>query len=331
MMRLLVALVSTGLLVALSTGASSAEIGTAEGGTRAEAWHSRGIDACEEDLDCSLLPDPAAYPERTLHVSISAGSTTAETYLELDIADVPEDQDITGGTLTLPVNTEPRDGSLQPEEAQLMACVVTEFVDSSQGSFEDPPQHDCDTAAPAQFTDKPEPTFTVDLAPFAAEWAEGATPRVAIVPANDATDAGDTWHVTFWGRDNESDDAKPITAELDYGTGEDDFDQGLDEGLTGLEDRTGPEVLPAPEPPPEPGLVGAAAPEIADAPPEEAPASEEPEAVAAPQPQAAVPQVSTIGYQYPIAWIMPLILLIGFVITGRTLTGRLAPPSTLDP
>lgn len=78
--------------------------------------------------------------------------------------------------------------------------------------------------------------------------------------------------------------------------------------------------LPAP-PPVDP--IDAAAPEVGEKPAEgEAAPDQEPEA--APQPLAE-PRYRTVGYPYPIAWTMPLLLLIGLTATGRALTKNLQP------
>lgn len=317
---------TTGILVSLCAGAmpAYAERGTDQATTRAEAWYNTA-DACDEQVDCSLLPPPNAYPEDTLHVGLTGGDTTAETYLELDTSSIPPDSSITGGQLTLPVDTEPRDGSLRPDQAELMACVVTEFVDSSAGTFEQPPEYNCDKATSvAQFAAEPAPTYTVDLTPFAAAWADGASPRLAILPTPTAKKAGDTWRVVFWGRNNDSDDAKPITASLTYRS-------GTDHGTPHAEAEPEPFTLADPLPPPPASLP--ALPEPADAVAPEPAASPQvsppkpPPPQTAPAPAAATPAFRTVGYQYPIAWVMPIALLGGFLMTGNALTKKLPPPT----
>lgn len=290
--------------------------------TSSEAWYSRA-DACDDQqLDCSLLPPPDAYPEHTLHVGITAGNTTAETYLELDTTTLPDGADITGGTLTLPVNTDPDAGSLRAPDAALTICLVTEFIPSSHGSLGTPPEYDCDTAAtPARFRPQPKPHFTADLAPLATHWATGDSPRLAVLPAPEANKAADSWHVAFWGNKHDTGDA--ITAEFTHETSENDLTPDL---------GTTPPVNPAsgaePQLPtvasPAPSLDGLA-PEAAQPPDIETPTAAEPPAPnTAPAPQAA-PVYRTVGYPYPIRWTMPLIMLIIFGVTGRALTKRLEP------
>lgn len=314
----------SGLLVVLLSGAvsASAESRAATTGISSEAWYSTA-DACKEQVDCSLLPPPDAYPKDTLHVGITAGQTSAETYLELGTSTVPNGENITGGMLTLPVDTAPTDGSMRATEAQLVACLVTEFIDDSQGSFNRPPKYDCDTASsPAQFMANPNPAFTVDLATFATEWEGSGTPRLAIVPAPQAKQGNETWHVAFWGQTNKTKGAAPITAQLAYGSSSGDPDVvPTDTATAGLGEPVEADVAPAPAPPVDPAAhIAVPAPQAAEPPATDSPASAP--ALATSQPEAA-PVLRAVGYPYPIAWTMPLLVLIGFVITGRALTKKL--------
>ncbi len=315
-------------ILALAGGAvpAFADSGTTTVETSSEAWYNTAEPCDTDGADCSLLPPTSAYADDTLHVAATAGETTAETYVELQTSGIPDGKEITGGTLTLPVNTEPDTGSLRPEEAKLIACPVSEFFDSTEGSFDDPPEHDCEsTSSPAKLQAGQQPSFAVDLAIFAAQWADGTTPRLAIAPAPEAKESNETWHVAFWGRKNDADGARPITAELTYG------DTSTDSG-TGVTDAPEPfTVEPPPQPPPqppppvnfdaggatitEPELV-APAPDPAELPQVEA--DEPPVAQAAPV--ANVPRVVRSGFRNKIALAMPLVLLGAAIVTGRSLT-----------
>lgn len=298
---------------------SEAAGGSTAAGTSAEAWYVTS-DACTGSVDCSLVTPPSAYPQDTLHVALTVGEPTASTYLQLDGSALPEDAEITGGTLKLPVDTTPSDGSLVPENAKLLACIVEDHIESKEGAVTESPKADCKRAsAPATFNAKPAPAFTVDLGAFATHWADGEPARLAILPAPEAQEAKDSWHVTFWGKKNASKDAAPITADLQHtsGTGElpppagNPVDSGspVDNGVS-----PGPSLEAPQDVPPPAELVAPAA-------------AEPPKGEAAPQPApaAAMPELKTYSYPYPIAWAMPLVLLVGVVTVGRTLTKKLQP------
>lgn len=298
---------------------SEAADGATAAGTSAEAWYMTA-DACTGSVDCSLVTPPSAYPEDTLHVALTGGAPTASTYLQLDGSALPEDAEITGGTLKLPVDTTPSDGSLVPENAKLVACIVEDHIESKEGAVTEPPKADCKRASsPAIFHAKPAPVFTVDLGAFATHWTDGEPARLAILPAPEAQEAKDTWHVTFWGKKNASKDAAPITADLQHasGTGElpppagSQVDSGspVDNGVSPGPSLGAPQGAP---PPAELDAPKAADPPRNDAAPKAAPA-------------AATPELKTYSYPYPIAWAMPLALLIGIITVGRTLTKKISP------
>lgn len=304
---------------ALAEGAT----GTTNTGTSAEAWYATA-GACEPPVDCSpLAPAPATpYPEDTLHVGINGGKGTSATYLQLDTSAVPLGSQISGGTLTLPVDPEPKDGSVAPETAKLVACVVTEPIEDAEGSLAKPPKADCKAAsAPAQFKPGKKPTFTVDLAAFTAQWVDGGDAGLSIQPAPEAEQARATWHVTFWGKENKAPDAEPIGAQLVYVEGSDDsflppldpapFDEVPAPVDTGLAPAPLPDTEPLAAPPPtgpppadsgEPGAAPEAEPELA--------------------PQAA-PPMRRVGYPQRVAFLFPLLLLAGFGVTGLVLTKKL--------
>lgn len=319
-------------LIALAT-ASAGSVLAAQGGvakvkTQTEAWYTTlAGDACDSpaNVDCSLLPAAETYPEDTLHVGVSSGKRTAITVFELDLfeAGIPAGMEIAGGKLTLPVDAAPSDGSLRHDVASLIVCHVPDSIHATAGSLAKPPKIDCKAASsPATYQAEPKPVFTVDLTPFAMTWAKGESPVLAVLPAPKPESEPETWHVTFWGKGNESEDAKPISAELNY-------QPPLASGGTLPPLDTGAGDVLAPPPPmddlPEPPPVDpidAPAPEIGESPAkgEAAPPEEEP----AP-PALAEPRYRTVGYPYPIAWTMPLLLLIGLTATGRALTKNLQP------
>lgn len=320
------------LLSGLAPAAAEGESGTASAGTSAEAWYVTG--ACEAPApDCSPadapppapVPVPApvpasAYPENTLHVAINAGRPTASTFLALDTSAVPFGSDITGGTLTLPVDRAREDGSIAPESGKLVACVVTEPIEEKEGSPSKPPKSDCKRSSPARFTGGKDPAFTVDLTAFAAEWADGGDAQLAIHPAPAATEERDTWHVTFWGKDNKTTGAKPISAQLTYRASEEDILPPLDSefGAVAAPLDTG---MAAPPPPLEAQPLDGPAPQPAVPPG----GSAKPEAAGQPESPQVAPAMRQVGYPQKIAWLMPLGVLVGYGLTGLALTKKLDP------
>lgn len=329
-----VVLLAVGLLIALfGSVAQAAEKDSATVGTQTEAWYVTATsESCStEAIDCSLLPPPD-YPKNTLHVGVSTGTPTAETYIELDLfsANIPPGVVFTTGKLTLPVDTEPSDGTLRQDAAKLKFCQVTGFFSAAEASPQKPPETDCKAAsATATYSAKPAPTFHVDLEPFLDGWSQGDAAALAIMPAPKAVKDSETWHVAFFGKDYGADqqddlpvsmengDPKPITAKLSYESEETVTPPPPPLPEIGIAPPPAPSPPPvSPIDPPQPEL-GEAAPPKVEAPPE----TVEP----APQPVAA-PEFITVGYKYPIAWIMPLLLLIGFAMTGHSLTRSLERP-----
>lgn len=328
------------LLSGLAATDAAGDSGTASAATSAEAWYTT-TGECEAPAECSPpstpvpapapspVPAPAPsspYPEDTLHTAISAGRPSAATYVALDTSAIPPGSVLTGGTMTLPLDSKPGDGSISPDKAKLQVCVVTDVIeDGTEGSASGAPKTDCKRASTAaQFKAGKQPVFTIDLTAFAATWSDGVAPAVAIVPSPDSAAERQTWHVTFWGKDSKDKDAKPITAQLSYRAGDeltDDFPLADDGGLGDFGGPVGPGVAGPP--------FEADAPGIAAAPPPEAPAPEGapgPEEAAGVGPELApqtAPAMRQVGYAQRVAWLFPLLLILGFAVTGLSLTKTL--------
>ncbi len=199
-------------------------------GTSAEAWYTV-VPTCTAAVAC--VPKDAGVPAvnpftaGTLHVARLAGTELARTYLKLDLEALPADATPTGGTLTLPIATDPTAGTLNPDQAQIQACfMVASFTPGALGSLEEPPVPDCFTSATATLVTLPEgSSFVVDLAPFAERWAAGdANEGLALVPLlNEAPPPGpapvplpsqETWHVALNGMDAAA--AAKIIASVSY-------------------------------------------------------------------------------------------------------------------
>lgn len=281
---------------------------------------------CAMPVGCPVAPVPPAppYPEDTLHVGATAGRSDAVTYVAFDTASLPDGATLTGGTARFPVASS-EDGTLAPDTARLLACVVTEPFEPARGDRPDAaPEPRCDLAAEATYVaDDDLPRFEVDLATFVAAWEPpGAVAGLALVPSPE--DPG-TWHVAFSAREREQDGAAPpISAAVDYTvtTTEDRSSSGFGDSSFG----GGSTTLPRSSSPPTSSSGGfvsrpsAPAPPVvsdadggrAEAPPVVAPPSVEGEPVAAP--------VLPAGYAYPVAWLLPLALALGGTLLTRSLT-----------
>ena len=285
------------------------------------AWYAQ-LPPCLSAIDCSVLPPTSPYPEDTLHVAISGGEETARTYVALSFI-LPLDAVLTGGTLDLQVDTDPSHGSVSPETARMVACLVVDEFEPVRGSADKPPRTKCAVRQGARYDAEAE-LFTVDLDRFVDEWDAGIA-ALAQLPSESAGAGRDTWHVVFPAAEKGE---EIITATLTYTIVEDTtggFDFGPDP-----EPQTDPEPFDpgsssvssfAP-----PSFDTAAGPPIAQAEPVPSalPTASQPIDT---QPASAV-AASTAGFAgkgfaYPIVWAFPLILLVGYGLIGRALTKEL--------
>lgn len=308
-------------LPALAAGSGTATVTPA-----AEAWY-RATPACGLPTGCAdLTGAPSPYTADTLHVGVSAGTEDARAYLQLDLAELPPGTKPSGGTLLLPMAAGPTDGTRAPETATLRACAVTAAVEDVDGSFETPPEVDCERAsAPAVLVPAAganPAAFTVDLAVLTTAWQSGATVgALALLPAAQAAGA-QSWHVTFSDRTRAGAGVVPISAALAF------VSTSVD-----TSSATAPSVAaPAFDPAPDPGFAsfdgdagtGFGGPVL----PAEAPLLPAPVAQAAPAPvsagpvQQVVPVASLVpaGFRYPAVFLLPLLLAIGAGWLGRALT-----------
>lgn len=338
--------------------------GSVTAGTRTEAWYVTPANSACAGADCSAVPT-SEYPRNTLHAGISRGVPTTATYIELDVSAVPHGATYTAGRLRLPVDIQPGDGSLRPETAKLRVCQVTGSFNDAKASLDKPPDTDCDVAALATYAAKPTPTFRLDLAPFLPGWSQGMPTALAILPAPEATKADETWHVTFFGKEyrstpqseppdespappaaaapatdaeamvepagspppspSESPGQKstPITAKVSFTRPAFAAPPAALLPLRVAEAELGPPQRIASRP--AVGALGAPPPMTAGSPPPQAEVKPAKVPVRAPAP-AAAPRWIKVGYAYPIAWLFPLLLLIGFAMTGHSLTRNLEHP-----
>jgi hypothetical protein len=303
----------------LLVGPALADSGQATVGDAAEAWYSLApADACTSPVGCVPVDPPlaAAYPSETLRIAASAGHETARAFVVPALSDLPPDAALTIGTLILPVDPDPASGSVSPEGAPLLACLTTRPVtDGVAGSSAPPPTSDCKTSVQVRYVAGDAPALSIDLEPFLARWAGGA-PRygVAIQAVTDlAADA--TFAVTLNGRKRAGVPHAKATVAYDVSA-----------------DAPGAVPPPPPVTPQEPGVVtlpdlqsGGQLPTSAPAAPVVAvPASPSaaPAAVRAPTTAAAF-----TGYQYPVAFLLPIVLLAALLFLARTFTSDVTPLS----
>lgn len=300
-----------GLLLPPSA-AGAAETKTAKIGNSSEAWYSPvSFSTCALPAGCAPpapAPAPASpptspYPADTLHVGFAAGSETARTYVLPDFYSLPFDATVTAGTLTMPLATEPEAGNMTPDVAKILACLATKPVpDGTQGSSDPPPEIDCKVSAPATYKADQGGSFSVDLAPFIAAWTGGATRNgIALIPDTAKSQPTDIWHVAFNGRKREG--VQTASSEVTYTITEQDFGLPFEP----------PPVLTVPLPPvmnlPLPLPVP-----LPSATPEQPPVQQPPQT-----------PVAYHGFQYPLAFLLPLLLLAGFLFLSRLFTGDATP------
>lgn len=272
-----------------------------------EAWYARGaVDICTTPLGCPPEQIPTSpYPADTLHVGVAGGQETARTYLLPNLLDLPIGATATSGTMTLPVDTAGTDGTVSADTATILACAATQpFTDGAAGSTAPAPQTDCKTSSPAKY-DAKKSVFTVDLTPFLKAWASG-TPSlgIALVPDPDKSAPTETWHVTINGRKLPG---RPHVQSVITFTPAPPLDTS-----TG----TGAVTPPAPQAPANPPAVS-----TPNVPPATSTPSEPAPVVAPSQPApVAQPVAFAQKFQYPLAFLGPIALLIGAVFFVRLFT-----------
>lgn len=308
--------------------------------TGIEAWYRTPLvggsedPACSGPAGCPFQPAAPAdpYPENTLHVGATAGRQDSATFVTFARTGIPFDAELADGTAILPVASSDA-GTFQPEEAHLVACLVTEpFKPVQGGPPEEVPKVDCTTSSEAVLQAEADPAhFRVDLAPFIARWNAGVPDNGIGLLAGDGSEG--RWHVAFSASQREGEDvAPPITATFTFTTSEDDspvlppapVGEGVSDTPGGDGDFATPGAsggLSAPSFTSDrgAGLNDAAPPEVASGPAgsQEAESVAEPQVADVPPP---APAAATSGYAYPSMWLMPLVLVVGAGALARGLT-----------
>lgn len=277
-----------------------------------EAWYHSAA-AISGTPPITGAPAFSPYAANTMHVGATSGREDSRTYVTLDLADLPLGATINDGTLVLALyEAETR----APESVKMEACSVIEPPENSQeGSFDTPPEHDCSTQSEAVFKKRPQPMFVVDLEPFAGSLTSGASGLV-LLPTEKTSEEGSSWHVSLYGKKNESEDAVLIAAALKLET----------------VDLTDPPSDPVADPPLDTdtdagedfgsSMGSSSAPDFSGSPgigsiglPED-PSDTEPVDLST---QAAAP-VAIVVPRYSAIWYLPIVLIAGVALLGSVLT-----------
>jgi hypothetical protein len=277
-------------------------------GDGAEAWYAASpIDLCSTPLGCPPQQAPTSpYPANTLHVGVAGGQETARTYVLPDLLSLPFGAKTTSGVMTLPVDSAGTDGTVAADSATMLACLgAAPFADGTAGASSAAPKVDCKTSAPAKY-DAKKVQFTVDLTPFLEAWASGQPALgIALLPDPGKASPSETWHVTFNGRKLSG--KKHIESDITYTPAP---PTGTGTGNT----VTTPPAPTAANPPP---VNVPALPPSTATPPQPAPVVAPTQAA---PPVAQQPVAFTRKFQYPLAFLAPIGLLIGVVFFARLFT-----------
>lgn len=192
-----------------------------------------GDPTCDLPTGCNAAGNAtrqqSGHPEGTLVVAANAGDPDAQTFINFDTFQLPPGAVITGGTVNLPVAQDPEANNRRPEEAQMVACLVTGFIPdgTDAGSFKDRPTWDDKVCEPVtQVKDAEDLTFTVDLERFGKEWSSGTFMSgitLMVDPEIKPPAPDETWRVVFNGRrraqqktEEEKKSDKPKEARIQY-------------------------------------------------------------------------------------------------------------------
>ena len=285
-----------------------------------EAWYQPNP-SCSAPVGCqdaSALPASSPYPAGTVHVALSAGKETARSYLALPLGSASGT--ITAGSLSVPLDVSQADGSSNPSAAKVQVCLTSATFKAVEGSFDPPPQVDCATAVLAAYVEKPQPHLQADLSAIVSKLRTAT--GLALIP--DALKAGpsDSWRIVFSSH-TRADAAKTPPAAVTLSIADPPANSPDQQPVVSLPNNDTSSlggISPAT------GTGFAAAPPTVDIPAVQAPAVTAP-VVTAPGNVAPVPvgKTITVGYAYPIVWLLPLAFLLLVPLAARALTRDLMP------
>lgn len=281
--------------------------------------------SCAQPSGCLLSSVPSQvsgqlvtnpYPAGTLHVGWASGAETARSVLAFPLDNV--DGSLSDATLEVPLDTDAANGDVQSATAKVQICLVTGEIKAASGSVELPPAISCEQHAAMTYSATPSPHLTASLSPLLGGLRTAS--GIALLP--DATeDNTAAWHVTFSAHDRTGSTIAPPALSV---TTED----------SSSEQPTLPPVAETPAVPVDSGFAlapstgsgfasvpGVQAPSV-EVPSVGTPVTSTPQLVPSTVPTA---QTVTIGYQYPVVWLLPLAFLVVLPLTARALTTELCP------
>jgi len=291
---------------------------TASVGDAAEAWYAASpVDICTTPLGCPPAQAPTSpYPANTLHVGVAGGQETARTYLLPDVLKLPFGFTPVTATMTLPVATGASDGTQSPDTAHLVACLATQpFTDGDAGSTKTPPKPDCSTSAKPHY-DAKKHVLTLDATAFMQAWAKGTPPfGIALLPDSKATQPTDSWHIAINGRKRAG--TPHVTTSVTFTVS--NFGTGPTTSVPTTTSGAPTGNVAAPPPAPATGSLPGSSVGSAPAAPPVVAGAQQPTTIAQ------QPVAFTRGFAYPLAFLVPLALLLGGVFFARLFTRDATP------
>jgi len=276
-----------------------------------EAWYEPDP-TCSTPLGCvsteglPTVAGPSPYPAGTMHVATRAGQEAARSYLSFI---VPPLADLRGAVLEVPLSEDPADGSVAPSSSQVLVCPFEGTIVPVEGSRATPPTALCATNARAVYVPGPRPHLHADLGSLREQLERGAGLALVPDPAGPSA-ATDAWHVVFssHGRTNAGSTPAAVLRLL-VASDENVGQSPTPAAVPHIGTTTAPPLRPE----------GMSAPEV--------------NTPAAPIAQPGTPGTTTtartraasVGYAYPVVWLLPLAFVTLVPATARALTRDLAP------
>ena len=292
-------------LSAAPVPAATADPVTAPVALGAEAWYS-SPKVCLAALCLPLPISPAStYPPQTLHIGALLGAESARTYLSLKNP-IAADQVVNGGQLRRPLGTLPTDGSVAAEVAKVKACTTTATISRVSGSTAKPPAVNCSGAPVSRVVGTPATELDIELGPIARRLARPGT-SLALLPV---LSPGATFDVTVSSNRRAKSTATTPVLLLATTSRDATGGSGAPPSATGSDSKAddGDTLADVPSGPIDVGPLTS-----------EPPASVSPPLIAAALTPEAL-HTSTTGFDYPVVFLVPLLLLAGVMTLGRQLT-----------